>query len=72
MSCYSVRLYCFAKIHQSLRNSKKKVLFFCFAYILCIIRTLFLLHIVLKNIFFEQYETNGNITVTFFDKSIGK
>ena len=53
MSCSSVRLYCFAKIHQSLRNSKKKVLFFCFAYILCIIRTLFLLHIVLKNIFFE-------------------
>lgn len=45
MSCSFVRLYCFAKIHQSLQKTKEKVLFFCFAYILCIIRTLFLLHI---------------------------
>ena len=53
MSCSSVRLYCFAKIQGGGGGAKKKVLFFCFAYILCIIRTLFLLHIVLKNIFFE-------------------
>ena len=67
MSCSSVRLFCVAKIHQSLRNTKKKVSFFCFVSCLCIIRALFLLHVVLKNVFFVQYETNRNIIVTFFD-----
>ena len=30
MSCSTVRLYGFAKIHKSLRNTKKEVLFFLF------------------------------------------